>query len=242
MCLSVCACACVPACLRPCVRVGVGVREAERSATERRVRATRSRAGENRAPQRKTITARAHPGGQVVCSNTLQLSCHARPADRITVIEHTHCLMGSWWADLFCLHGSKYKLLESRLEETVQQTLKIKEEKISCLEKKLEESRTLNTTLRAKLTPVSTRIKKLFWKIPVFDVFFLQGVLQFVFVFSGGRKPQLPAVLGRQPGSRVSHYWTAPNQRSSHWCWKECKIFFPLHKRILFFVCAYMYI
>uniref|UniRef100_A0AAQ4QY82 Coiled-coil domain containing 88C n=1 Tax=Gasterosteus aculeatus aculeatus TaxID=481459 RepID=A0AAQ4QY82_GASAC len=60
----------------------------------------------------------------------------------------------------------KYKLLESRLEETVQQTLKIKEEKISCLEKKLEESRTLNTTLRAKLTPVSTRIKKLFWKIP----------------------------------------------------------------------------
>ncbi|XP_040055191.2 protein Daple isoform X1 [Gasterosteus aculeatus] len=51
------------------------------------------------------------------------------------------------------LEDSKYKLLESRLEETVQQTLKIKEEKISCLEKKLEESRTLNTTLRAKLTP-----------------------------------------------------------------------------------------
>uniref|UniRef100_A0AAQ4P5R6 Coiled-coil domain containing 88C n=1 Tax=Gasterosteus aculeatus aculeatus TaxID=481459 RepID=A0AAQ4P5R6_GASAC len=49
------------------------------------------------------------------------------------------------------LEDSKYKLLESRLEETVQQTLKIKEEKISCLEKKLEESRTLNTTLRAKV-------------------------------------------------------------------------------------------
>ncbi|KAL6105085.1 ccdc88c [Pungitius sinensis] len=50
------------------------------------------------------------------------------------------------------LEDSKYKLLESRLEETVQQTMKIKEEKISSLEKKLEESHTLNTTLRAKLT------------------------------------------------------------------------------------------
>ncbi|XP_031734971.1 protein Daple-like [Anarrhichthys ocellatus] len=49
------------------------------------------------------------------------------------------------------LEDSKYRLLESRLEETVQQTMKIKEEKISCLEKKLEDSNTLNTTLRAKL-------------------------------------------------------------------------------------------
>ncbi|XP_056249414.1 protein Daple [Seriola aureovittata] len=46
---------------------------------------------------------------------------------------------------------SRYRLLESRLEETVQQTMKIKEEKISTLEKKLEESNTLNTTLRAEL-------------------------------------------------------------------------------------------
>ncbi|XP_068573839.1 protein Daple isoform X1 [Cebidichthys violaceus] len=49
------------------------------------------------------------------------------------------------------LEDSKYRLLESRLEETVQQTMKFKEEKISCLEKKLEDSNTLNTTLRAKL-------------------------------------------------------------------------------------------
>ncbi|XP_034418951.1 protein Daple isoform X2 [Cyclopterus lumpus] len=47
---------------------------------------------------------------------------------------------------------SRYRLLESRLEETVQQTMKVKEEKISCLERKLEESNMLNTTLRAKLT------------------------------------------------------------------------------------------
>ncbi|XP_042356308.1 protein Daple isoform X2 [Plectropomus leopardus] len=45
----------------------------------------------------------------------------------------------------------RYRLLESRLEETVQQTMKIKEEKISCLEKKLEESNKLNTKLRAEL-------------------------------------------------------------------------------------------
>uniref|UniRef100_A0A8C3FZN7 Coiled-coil domain containing 88C n=1 Tax=Cyclopterus lumpus TaxID=8103 RepID=A0A8C3FZN7_CYCLU len=51
---------------------------------------------------------------------------------------------------------SRYRLLESRLEETVQQTMKVKEEKISCLERKLEESNMLNTTLRAKLTTVST--------------------------------------------------------------------------------------
>uniref|UniRef100_A0A8C2ZBN8 Coiled-coil domain containing 88C n=1 Tax=Cyclopterus lumpus TaxID=8103 RepID=A0A8C2ZBN8_CYCLU len=49
---------------------------------------------------------------------------------------------------------SRYRLLESRLEETVQQTMKVKEEKISCLERKLEESNMLNTTLRAKLTTV----------------------------------------------------------------------------------------
>ncbi|XP_030615057.1 protein Daple-like isoform X2 [Archocentrus centrarchus] len=45
----------------------------------------------------------------------------------------------------------RYRLLESRLEETVQQTMKIKEDKISSLEKKLEESSALNKTLRAEL-------------------------------------------------------------------------------------------
>ncbi|XP_034713542.1 protein Daple [Etheostoma cragini] len=49
------------------------------------------------------------------------------------------------------LEDSRYRLLESRLEETVQQTLKIKEEKISCLEKKLQQSNTLNTMLRAEI-------------------------------------------------------------------------------------------
>ncbi|XP_034531087.1 protein Daple isoform X2 [Notolabrus celidotus] len=46
----------------------------------------------------------------------------------------------------------RYRLLESRLEETVQQTMKIKEEKISYLEKKVEESSAFNATLQAELT------------------------------------------------------------------------------------------
>ncbi|KAJ4939351.1 hypothetical protein JOQ06_028800, partial [Pogonophryne albipinna] len=46
----------------------------------------------------------------------------------------------------------RYRLLESRLEETVQQTMKIKEEKIFSLERKLEESKKLNTKLRADLS------------------------------------------------------------------------------------------
>ncbi|KAM7376783.1 hypothetical protein PAMP_006490 [Pampus punctatissimus] len=49
------------------------------------------------------------------------------------------------------LEDSRYRLLESRLEETVQQTMKLKEEKISSLEKKLEESNTHRTTLRDEL-------------------------------------------------------------------------------------------
>ncbi|XP_026212336.1 protein Daple isoform X1 [Anabas testudineus] len=50
------------------------------------------------------------------------------------------------------LEDSKYKLLESRLEETVQQMMKVKEEKITTLENKVEESNKVNTTLRAELT------------------------------------------------------------------------------------------
>uniref|UniRef100_A0A671X9G4 Coiled-coil domain containing 88C n=1 Tax=Sparus aurata TaxID=8175 RepID=A0A671X9G4_SPAAU len=57
----------------------------------------------------------------------------------------------------YTLEDSRYRLLESRLEETVQQIMKIKEEKISCLEKKVEESNVLNATLHAELaTRVST--------------------------------------------------------------------------------------
>uniref|UniRef100_A0A667YZN7 Coiled-coil domain containing 88C n=1 Tax=Myripristis murdjan TaxID=586833 RepID=A0A667YZN7_9TELE len=52
----------------------------------------------------------------------------------------------------------RYRLLESRLEETVQQTMKIKEEKISSLEQKLQESNTLNATLRTELANVRTYI------------------------------------------------------------------------------------
>lgn len=47
-------------------------------------------------------------------------------------------------------------MLESRLEETVQQTMKIKEEKISSLEKKVEESNKVNSTLLAELSTVRT--------------------------------------------------------------------------------------
>lgn len=55
-----------------------------------------------------------------------------------------------------CLPASRYRLLESRLEETVQQTMKLKEEKISSLEKKVEESNKVNATLLAELSTVST--------------------------------------------------------------------------------------
>lgn len=40
------------------------------------------------------------------------------------------------------------------MEETVQQTIKIKEEKISSLEKKVDESNTVNATLVAELASV----------------------------------------------------------------------------------------
>lgn len=56
------------------------------------------------------------------------------------------------------LEDSRYRLLESRLEETVQQTLKVKEEKISSLEKKLEESSTLNASLRSELATVQQTV------------------------------------------------------------------------------------
>lgn len=58
------------------------------------------------------------------------------------------------------MYVSKYKLLESRLEETVQQMMKVKEEKITTLENKVEESNKVNTTLRAELTNVRTYIHK----------------------------------------------------------------------------------
>lgn len=69
--------------------------------------------------------------------------------------------------DFFDVSVSRYRLLESRLEETVQQTMKIKEEKISSLEKKVEETNTINTTLLAELATVRTCVqiltKKLFF-------------------------------------------------------------------------------
>ncbi|XP_076604894.1 protein Daple isoform X2 [Chaetodon auriga] len=55
----------------------------------------------------------------------------------------------------------RYRLLESRLEETVQQTMKIKEEKISCLQKKVEESSTLNTALCAELATARQKLSAL---------------------------------------------------------------------------------
>ncbi|KAF7649667.1 hypothetical protein LDENG_00137780 [Lucifuga dentata] len=48
------------------------------------------------------------------------------------------------------LEDGRYRLLESQLEETVQQTMKVKEEKISTLEKKLEETNTLNAESMAQ--------------------------------------------------------------------------------------------
>ncbi|XP_030247634.1 protein Daple isoform X2 [Sparus aurata] len=61
----------------------------------------------------------------------------------------------------YTLEDSRYRLLESRLEETVQQIMKIKEEKISCLEKKVEESNVLNATLHAELATACQRVSTL---------------------------------------------------------------------------------
>uniref|UniRef100_A0A7N6BSA8 Coiled-coil domain containing 88C n=1 Tax=Anabas testudineus TaxID=64144 RepID=A0A7N6BSA8_ANATE len=58
------------------------------------------------------------------------------------------------------LEDSKYKLLESRLEETVQQMMKVKEEKITTLENKVEESNKVNTTLRAELTNTMSALRQ----------------------------------------------------------------------------------
>ncbi|CAL1576629.1 unnamed protein product [Knipowitschia caucasica] len=52
------------------------------------------------------------------------------------------------------MEDSRYRLLESRLEETVQQTMKLREEKILSLENKLEEISGLNTSLRSELSTV----------------------------------------------------------------------------------------
>lgn len=62
------------------------------------------------------------------------------------------------WDIDFDNYVSRYRLLESRLEETVQQTMKIKEEKISSLEKKVEESNAVNATLLAELASVRTHM------------------------------------------------------------------------------------
>ncbi|XP_070775954.1 protein Daple [Enoplosus armatus] len=58
------------------------------------------------------------------------------------------------------LEDSRYRLLESRLEETVQQTMKVKEEKISCLERKVEESDALNASLRAELATTVSALRQ----------------------------------------------------------------------------------
>lgn len=102
-----------------------------------------------------------------------------------------------------CLNVSRYRLLESRLEETVQQTMKVKEEKISSLEKKLEESGALNKTLHAELEAVRKRaLAFASVKLKLYDS------LTFFFPAAGssdgvrlasaarGSKPQHPAAPG----------------------------------------------
>lgn len=102
-----------------------------------------------------------------------------------------------------CLNVSRYRLLESRLEETVQQTMKVKEEKISTLEKKLEESGALNKTLHAELEAVRKRaLAFASVKLKLCDslTFFFPaaGSSNGVRLTSAARrsKPQLPAAPG----------------------------------------------
>jgi len=52
------------------------------------------------------------------------------------------------------VYVSRFKLLESRLESTLQSSLEIKEEKICALEARLQESSNLNQQLRQELKTV----------------------------------------------------------------------------------------
>ncbi|XP_041121370.1 protein Daple-like isoform X4 [Polyodon spathula] len=54
---------------------------------------------------------------------------------------------------------NKYKILETKIESTLQETLEIKEEKIQSLESRLEESSSLNQQLRSELTSVKKNLE-----------------------------------------------------------------------------------
>ncbi|MGH0171509.1 UNVERIFIED_CONTAM: hypothetical protein FKN15_070949 [Acipenser sinensis] len=54
---------------------------------------------------------------------------------------------------------NKYKILEMKIESTLQKTLAIKEEKIQALESRLEESSSLNQQLRSELTSVKKNLE-----------------------------------------------------------------------------------
>ncbi|XP_058843506.1 protein Daple-like isoform X2 [Acipenser ruthenus] len=54
---------------------------------------------------------------------------------------------------------NKYKILETKIESTLQKTLEIKEEKIQALESRLEESSNLNQQLRSELTSVKKNLE-----------------------------------------------------------------------------------
>ncbi|XP_032883420.1 protein Daple [Amblyraja radiata] len=56
---------------------------------------------------------------------------------------------------------NKYKLLETRIESTMKQTLEIKEEKVQALESRLAESSTLNQELRLELSTVKRNMEAL---------------------------------------------------------------------------------
>lgn len=105
---------------------------------------------------------------------------------------------------------SRYRLLESRLEETVQQTMKIKEEKISSLEKKVEESNAVNATLLADLASVRTDIhilNKLFkfvFNRYVFVIIFSFWSHDFQYCFLI-QTHQMLSALGQQKEDQNSH-------------------------------------
>ncbi|XP_041131697.1 protein Daple-like isoform X2 [Polyodon spathula] len=54
---------------------------------------------------------------------------------------------------------NKYKILETKIDSTLQKTLEIKEEKIQSLESRLEESSSLNQQLRRELTSVKKNLE-----------------------------------------------------------------------------------
>ncbi|KAM6973258.1 protein Daple [Aplochiton taeniatus] len=129
--------------------VSVRVKDLERDNKELQKQAT--------IDKRTLATLREELVSEKLCvqQRSNELECVSQELEKMglnreRLLQETHC-----WED------SKYRLLENRLEETVQQTLMIREEKIGCLESRLEQSSNLNGVLRTELVTLRKTVEAL---------------------------------------------------------------------------------